>query len=182
MTLPETLRAMLAAGASAELIVLAVEAAYAVEAQRKAKHADYMREWRHVKSRELTKRKAPTPPKEKLPPVLPTEELSPNGFDEFWLACPKKVGKGEAKKAYRNALKRATEAEILAGMKRYAASRVGQDAAYTKTPGPWLNADRWLDEPDKKPSAGVGGNVLSFRPEPPKVSNEEWRKMREKHP
>lgn len=81
----------------------------------------------------------------------------PDTFDAFWQAYPRKVGKGEARKAYRNALKRATAEQILAGAQRYAASK--PDPQFTKHPGPWLNADRWLDEPDKS-------NVVSIRSSP----------------
>lgn len=68
-------------------------------------------------------------------------------FEEFWAACPKRTGKGEARKAYERALKRATPAAILAGMVRYAEETRGTEPRFLKTPGPWLNADRWLDEP-----------------------------------
>jgi hypothetical protein len=52
-----------------------------------------------------------------------------------------------ARKAWKNALKRATAEEIIAGAKRYAALKL--DLEFTKHPGPWLNADRWLDEGPK---------------------------------
>lgn len=76
-------------------------------------------------------------------PAPSTDEL----FEEFWAACPKRTGKGEARKAYERALKRATPAAILAGMVRYAEETRGTEPRFLKTPGPWLNADRWLDEP-----------------------------------
>ncbi len=68
-------------------------------------------------------------------------------FEEFWAACPKRTGKGEARKAYGRALKRASAAAILEGMRRYAEETRGTEPRFLKTPGPWLNADRWLDEP-----------------------------------
>jgi hypothetical protein len=70
-------------------------------------------------------------------------------FEEFWGVYPRKVEKGVARKAWKNALKRATPEEIIAGAKRYAAQRFGQEVEFTKHPGPWLNADRWLDEAPK---------------------------------
>jgi hypothetical protein len=68
-------------------------------------------------------------------------------FEEFWGVYPRKVEKGVARKAWKNALKRATPEEIIAGAKRYAALKL--DLEFTKHPGPWLNADRWLDEAPK---------------------------------
>jgi hypothetical protein len=65
-------------------------------------------------------------------------------FDEFWGVYPLKVGKGAARKAYRHALTRASHAEILAGAKRYAATK--PEPKFTAHASTWLNADRWLDE------------------------------------
>jgi hypothetical protein len=94
-------------------------------------------------------------------------------FEDFWGVYPRKVGKGAARKAYRNALKRASEAEILAGAKVYAASK--PEPQYTAHATTWLNADRWLDEPERKPGATVVGFRKEFKPEPecPKISEEE---------
>jgi hypothetical protein len=77
-------------------------------------------------------------------PKIPSENPL---FEEFWKVYPRKVEKGVARKAWRNALKRATAEEIIAGAKRYAALKL--DLEFTKHPGPWLNADRWLDEGPK---------------------------------
>lgn len=68
-------------------------------------------------------------------------------FENFWSVFPRKVAKGAARKAYRNALTRASHDEILAGAKRYAASK--PDPKFTKHPASWLNADCWLDEDAK---------------------------------
>jgi hypothetical protein len=94
-------------------------------------------------------------------------------FDEFWGVYPLKVGKGAARKAYRHALTRASSAEILAGAKRYAASK--PEPKFTAHPTTWLNADRWLDEA-AKPSSNVSlGPWKPFTPEkdPPKPPPEE---------
>jgi hypothetical protein len=114
---------------------------------------------------------SPTPDLAKAKSIkpLPDEPL----FEGFWEVYPRKVGKGAARKAYRNALKRASHVEILVGAKSYAASK--PDPKYTPHAATWLNADRWLDEPDKKPQANVVGFRKEFRPEPerPKISEEE---------
>jgi biotin operon repressor len=69
------------------------------------------------------------------------------GFESFWLACPRRVGKEAARKAYAKARKLASDADLLAGIRRYAASRAGQDEQYTVHPATWLNQGRWADEP-----------------------------------
>jgi hypothetical protein len=96
----------------------------------------------------------------KSPPAEPL-------FEDFWGVYPRKVGKGAARKAYRHALTRASHAEILAGAKRYAASK--PDPEFTKHPTTWLNADCWLDE----------GKVLEFRTSPPQRSWAEIKAERE---
>lgn len=67
-------------------------------------------------------------------------------FDEFWLVCPKKSARGAAEKAWPKALCLTDADTLIRAMRSYAASCVGKDQAYIKTPGPWLNDKRWLDE------------------------------------
>lgn len=67
-------------------------------------------------------------------------------FDEFWNACPKKTGRGAAEKAWPKALAQADANTLIAAMKTYSATQAGKEAAYIKTPGPWLNEKRWLDD------------------------------------
>jgi hypothetical protein len=100
-------------------------------------------------------------------------------FEDFWGVYPRKVGKGAARKAYRHALKRASHAEILAGAKAYAASK--PDPQFTAHAATWLNADRWLDEPDRKPSTVTMGPWKPIEPEkiPEPISPEELEKRQE---
>tara|TARA_R110002074_G_C12558458_1_gene667639 strand:- start:31689 stop:32339 length:651 start_codon:yes stop_codon:yes gene_type:complete len=69
-----------------------------------------------------------------------------DGFDEWYQAYPKHVGRGQAARAYKAALKIAEPLTLLEGVKRYAAERAGQDAKFTALPATWLNGERWLDE------------------------------------
>src|SRR3990167_3618163 len=152
---------MLEDGATAEMIVVAVEAMLAQDASRRARDAERQRCHRkNVTSRDsppchATKERPPHPQKKTTPFDNPTGYLPPNDFDEFWAVYPRKIGKGGARKSHRNALKRATAVEILAGAKRYAATK--PDPQFTKHASTWLNADCWLDEQ----------NVVEFR-NPPK--------------
>ena len=67
-------------------------------------------------------------------------------FPEFWAVCPKKTASGAAEKAWRKALLLADADTLIAAMRAYAESQIGKDRAYVKTPGPWLNEKRWLDD------------------------------------
>lgn len=86
------------------------------------------------------------------------------GFEEFWSACPKRQGKGEARKAYGSALKRGASAgQLLMAIRRYA-ERVAAERTenrFIKTPGPWLNAERWADDlpPIDRSPIGAGHHM-----------------------
>jgi hypothetical protein len=67
--------------------------------------------------------------------------------DDFWPAYPLKRDRGHALKAYRAARKRASVDVIMAGVRRYAAERAGDDPKFTKYAQGWLNGDGWADEP-----------------------------------
>lgn len=71
---------------------------------------------------------------------------------EFWPIYPRKVGKGQALKAYRAARKQSDCQTITAGARRYATERAGQDQQFTRHAATWLNGQGWLDEPASKPS------------------------------
>jgi hypothetical protein len=82
---------------------------------------------------------------------LPEKPATRLAFEAFWEAYPRKVAKLAAEKAFTKA--RAPAAELVAGAKRYAIEREGQDPKYTKHPATWLNGGGWLDET-------VGGKVI----------------------
>ena len=70
------------------------------------------------------------------------------GFDEWWEACPKKVGKGAARKAYQKAVKKADPATLLDGIRAASMiwSRDKTEKRYIPNPATWLNQERWEDE------------------------------------
>ncbi len=172
----KSLRAMLDAGASAEMIVLAVEAAYSSEDDRRARQAAYMRDYRKsVSLRNLTPPSLPPPMINNSTPPIPSPDISiklvdGGSFEGFWSVYPRKIAKGSARKAYRSALRRASADEILAGAKRYK-----PDPQFTKHPATWLNADCWLDEPDRSPNTVLTGpwKPMEHEPDGPKISDEE---------
>ena len=67
-------------------------------------------------------------------------------FEEFWIAYPRKAGKGAARIAFLKALKKATYEEILAGVDRLA-NDPNLDLQYCPHASTWLNQERWTDEP-----------------------------------
>lgn len=100
------------------------------------------------KEKEICERNAPTPTptptkKERGKPLSP----SPDGFDEFWAASPRKTGKDDALRAYIKARKNTDARTLIEAMGRYAEERRGQDPQYTKHPATWLNKGCWKDEP-----------------------------------
>jgi len=86
-------------------------------------------------------------------PPSPSPSLSPSktyvqpkggttdGFDTFWERYPRKEGKGQARRAWSAAIKKADEAAIMAGLAANARER-----KYRKLPASWLNGECWNDE------------------------------------
>lgn len=93
-------------------------------------------------------------------------------FAEFYAAYPRKVGRGEAEKAWRKAVKHAAPQAIINAAKRYAASRHGQDSKFTPYPATWLNQKRWEDEPEVHLKV-VGGHQSWTNPTDQSVYDEE---------
>jgi hypothetical protein len=173
-----------------ELVMLAIslqagaDVRGALEAREEEKRAINRERMRSVRERARTcmhvhaQVPSPSPPMiinnstPSSPPLKPSVSFhqSPSEslfFEEFWKVYPRRVGVGAARKAYRNALKRGTAEEILAGAKRYAASN--PELEFTKHPSTWLNADCWLDE----------GKVIDFRTSAPQRTYAEIKAERE---
>lgn len=68
-------------------------------------------------------------------------------FDVFWKAYPHKVGKGDAIKSFKAAIKKTTIDEIIKAIHRYVQTKP-PDRPYCN-PSTWLNQERWNDEPAK---------------------------------
>lgn len=74
--------------------------------------------------------------------------LAETDFDRFWRIYPRRVGKGDARKAWAAAIKKGADTRtIIAGAERYAAERAGQDERYTAHAATWIHGERWTDEP-----------------------------------
>lgn len=177
---PAVMRAMLAAGCSAEQIVAVAEAAALAndekKAAKRANNADRQRRFRerNAPSRVTRvtntddalqvspkKETSPTPPKEKTTPSTFSEATASSNevratFDEFWSLFPNKVGKRDAEREFALALKRSSFDAIMAGLQRYVAKT---DDRPWCNPSTFLHQNRWDDQPAAAPRGnGPSGN------------------------
>lgn len=124
------------------------------------------RDSRATVARPLEKKVSPTPPSKTqnpVPPSPPKGGSSPkaNGFDRFWEAYPRKVGKGAARKAYDRAASklqsedRAPLATMLAALERVIPT--WDDPEFIPHASTWLNGERWDDEPELPPPKATPG-------------------------
>ena len=70
---------------------------------------------------------------------------SKTAFDEWWEIYPHKMQKAVGKKAFEKAIKRASLAELKAGVERYIRDKPPE--LNWRYPATWLNGDGWLDQP-----------------------------------
>ena len=104
--------------------------------------------------------------RKKAPPYPPSAEirrLNADAFDtSFWPIYPRKVAKGDAKRAFDKALLKTSLETIIEAVTRFAASCAGQDLTFIPYPASWLNAERWSDQhaatnSNHKPNTIAGG-------------------------
>lgn len=92
----------------------------------------------------------PTPTPTSKANKKPTQKPA-DGFDDWWKQYPKKVGKIDAQKAYRAAIKQgATPQTLLDGLRRHNANwkAANTERQYIPNPASWLRKGRWEDELD----------------------------------
>ena len=87
-------------------------------------------------------RRKSTPP----PPDAEEEDL----FQHFYRAYPRRESPAKARQAWVRARIKADAQTLIRAAKRFAMQRVGEDPKYTPLPASWLNAEKWLDEPQPK--------------------------------
>ena len=87
----------------------------------------------------------PNPNKKQNPHAQAREAASPDGFAEFWLSYPKKVGKGAAEAAWKK-LHPPTSVVIAAIAAQRNCDQWRRDGGqYVPNPATWLNQRRWED-------------------------------------
>lgn len=77
-----------------------------------------------------------------------SRKLTESEFDRFWMLYPKKAGKGQARRAWDGAVKKADAKTIIANLERLLPSLRSQERQYVKNPSTWLNGECWEDETD----------------------------------
>jgi hypothetical protein len=70
-------------------------------------------------------------------------------FPEFWAAYPRKIGKGQARKAYAKAVKMVPHDEIMFGLSQQRPGMESKEAQFVPHASTWLNGERWDDEPEE---------------------------------
>lgn len=96
---------------------------------------------------------SPSPPS----PTSTEEERScakakpkyPEAFEVWWTVYPRKIGKGNAVKAWESATKRVSQEDLLTITHRYAKSPAGNAGEFTPYPATWLNGSRYEDDPQE---------------------------------
>ena len=80
------------------------------------------------------------------------------GFEEFWRAYPRKVGKGAARKAYLKVmeLRLATHDVVISAVLRYIPLWATKKPRFIPHPATWLNQERWEDDIDGELADGAG--------------------------
>jgi hypothetical protein len=78
---------------------------------------------------------------------------SESEFEQFWACYPVKVGKKDAKKAWRKAEDLPPLFDILKAIDNAKNSHqwLKENGQFIPNPSTWLNQGRWADEPTKKP-------------------------------
>jgi hypothetical protein len=104
-------------------------------------------------------------PEKRTEPPAERQPAADSGFDEFWLAYPKKRDKAKAKKAYLKAVKTVSLHTMLAALSRQkrSADWVKEGGKYVPYPSSWLNGERWDDEVSAgpPPAGGFAGAGVS---------------------
>ena len=75
-------------------------------------------------------------------------------FEEFWSEYPAKKGKGQARKAFKAALKKATFDELMTALRVFSEATRATDKQFIPHASTWLNGERWLDETDNQSGWG----------------------------
>ena len=67
-------------------------------------------------------------------------------FDQLWSLYPRKIGKGQARKAFKAASKKIDFYDLLPKLMDFVNTLEGKDKQYMPHLATWLNGERWTDE------------------------------------
>lgn len=96
------------------------------------------------------------------PAKPPKPEKSADGFEDFWTAYPRKVGKEDALKAF---VKLSPDADLLAVMLKAIAAQSKseqwvKDRQFIPHPATWINGKRWQDDLDDAGNFHAGSEQM----------------------
>jgi len=119
--------------------------------QRTSQHGHNV--YKNVKNKEEGKEReeTPSPADAGSDVVEPSKKPKPpikGTFDRFWKLYPRKVGKGQAERAWAGALKKASAETIIEAIKTQLPILAGREKQFVPHPATWLNGQRWADDVD----------------------------------
>lgn len=79
------------------------------------------------------------------------------GFDDFWQAYPRKIGKDAASKAYTKAVRKTDHETIMAGLRAQLPKMHETEKQFIPHASTWLNQGRWQDEPEQLDNGNKSG-------------------------
>lgn len=96
-------------------------------------------------------------------------------FAEFWTAYARKVGRGQAIKAWRAAIKKAEPDAIITAASEFTAwhRAEGTEPRFIPHPATWLNGERWADEKSSRAADRQTAHVTETPPDG--LTSEEYR-------
>ncbi len=105
-----------------------------------------------------------------------------DGFSRWYALYPRKKDRATAKKAFANAQARGllNFDELVAVTKRFAESVRDKEREFVKYPATWLNAESFLDEPDK-PGAASNPSLAEPSRGPESFSDLDWKHRLHSH-
>ena len=116
---------------------------------QKGRKSAYLRYSQDTEDKQETTRPNGSPsrvPTTQKPEARSQKEKDPPGFDDWYAAYPRKVGKGQARKAYAGACKKTDSETLLRAAEGFSRTIAGTDEKFIPHPATWLNGERWLDE------------------------------------
>jgi hypothetical protein len=100
-----------------------------------------------------------------------------DGFGRWYSLYPRRKDRGAAEKAFVKARERGSIEfeDLLAATSRYVESTKDKESKFIKHPATWLNADSYLDEPDKPEGVAREATMVEPSRGPQSFSDPDWR-------
>jgi hypothetical protein len=93
---------------------------------------------------------------------ITTERNTNDHFSVFWEEYPRKIGKGQARKAFAAALRKTDIDTILTALRKH--KKHWHEPKFIPHPSTWLNGERWEDELEEKKKRSSADILLGKNP------------------